>query len=88
MNKSILYITFLFFCGIVAVWILYCDYETKKYESVKKLQDLSDIIKHNKSTIDSIGSPPQPCFCSDSVWRDSLRKTIIEKRKREINKNN
>ena len=91
-NKNNLLITILFFGGIVVVWILYCDYKTMRYESIKKLQDLSETLKHDHSTTidsleDSIRSQPCP-ICSDTVWRDSLRKTIIEKRKREINNNN
>ena len=73
-RKIILYIIILFFSGIVVVWKSCCDYETKKYENIKQMQELS---KHNQSTIDSImdSISSQPCpFCSDTVWRDSLRK--------------
>ncbi len=86
-KKIFLHTIFLFFGVIVIIW-KYWDYETKKLENMKQLQEQ---LKHNQFSIDSIidSKDIHPCpICSDPVRRDSLRKKIIEKRKREMNINN
>lgn len=86
-KKIFLHIIILFFGVMVIIW-KYGDYETRKLEKMKQLQEL---LKHNQFTIDSIidSIDIHPCpVCSDPVRRDSLWKTIIEKRKCEINTNN